>query len=301
MEAEAFASALVFQARRLGAMKTCLAALAAALCAVTVTYGRQSATSYTVSASVSEGRGQAVAGLALADFVVRLGDKEQVVTAVAPDPRPVAMVIMVDGVVAEEALQMRAALTGVLKRLRETPGTRVGLMLGERGATAPEMVDAIAGADALSRRVSRFFRAEVTAPPQDLLAGAVEALRKEEPHRRVAVVLSVNRRTDRVPIPESLIPSLRSADVTLVSLEAGAARGPAVDPALRMIQGAVGGRFEQVPDVTAFEASALRLVSSLMSAYLVTFTLADPASGSLQVAVRNRARATVIAPAWAVR
>jgi len=281
-------------------MKACIAALALVVGAVIGTHARQSATSYTVTASVSEGRGQAVDGLTPADFLIRLGDREQVVTAVARDPRPVAMVIMVDGVLAEEALQMRAALTGVLKRLRETPGTRVGLMLGERGATAPEIVDAVQGADALNRRVSRFFRAELTAPPQDLLASAVEALRKEETHRRVAVVLSVNRRTDRVQIPERLIPSLRNANVTLASLEAGSARGPAVDPALRMIQGVVGGRFEQVPDVTAFESSALRIVSSLMSAYLVTFTLAEPASGALHVAVRNRPRATIIAPAWAV-
>lgn len=257
------------------------------------------ADSYTVTASVFEGRGQAVEGLAPADFLVRLGDTVQPVTAVAIDPRPVAMVIMVDGVIAEEALQMRAALAGVLKRLRQTPGTRVGLMLGERGATAPEMVDAITGADALNRRVSRFFRAEVTAPPQDLLAGAAEALSREETHRRVAVVLSVNRRTDRVQIPVTLLPVLRNANVTLVSLEANGVRGTTPDPALRLIQNAVGGRFEQAADITAFESSALRIVSALMQAYLVTFTLAEPAQGALQVTVRNRPRTTVIAPAWA--
>jgi len=189
----------------------------------------------------------------------------------------------------------------VLKRLRETPGTRVGLMLGERGATAPKVVDAIEGADELNRRISRFFRAEVTAPPQDLLAGAAEALSREETHRRVAVVLSVNRRTDRVPIPVTLIPALRSANVTLVAVEAGAVRGATVDPALRMIQSSVGGRFEQVSDITAFESSSLRIVSSLLSAYLVQFTLTEPANGALQVAVKNRPRATVIAPAWASR
>jgi hypothetical protein len=279
-------------------MKTRIAALALVVGAVIGTHAYRAQDSYVVSVAVSEGRGVAVEGLTPADFLVRLGDKEQTVTGVAVDPRPVAMVIMVDGVIAEEALQMRAALTGVMKRLRETPGTRVGLMLGERGATAPKIVDAVGGADELNRRISRFFRAEMTAPPQDLLAGAVESLRREETHRRVAVVLSVNRRTDRVNIPETLIPALRNANVTLASLEAGSSRGAAVDPALRMIQGIVGGRFEQVPDVTAFEASAQRIVSSLMSAYLVTFTLAEPAGG-LQVAVKNRPRATVIAPAWA--
>lgn len=280
-------------------MKVSLAALAFALCAITVTSARQSPSSYTVSVSVSEGRGVAVDGLTPADFLIRLGDTEQVVTAVAPDPRPVAIVVMVDGVIAEEALQMRATLAAVLKRLRAKPGTRVGLMLGERGASAPEIVDAVDGADGLTRRISRFFRAEVTAPPQDLLAGAVQALRREETHRRVAVVLSVNRRTDRVQIPVTLIPALRNANVTLVALEANGVRGNTPDPALRLIQSAVGGRFEQASDITAFEASALRLISSLMQAYLVTFTLTEPASGGLQVTVRNRPRATVIAPAWA--
>lgn len=280
-------------------MKVCLVVLALVVGAVIGTHARQSISSYTVTASVSEGRGQAVEELAPADFFVRLGDTEQAVTAVTPDPRPVAMVIMVDGMEASEALQMRSTLTGILKRLRETPGTRVGLMLGERGATAPTMMDAVEGADQLRQGVSRFFRAEVTAPPQDLLAGAAEALAGEETHRRVAVVLSVNRRTDRVPIPQTLIPALRNADVTLVAMEVTGIRGNTPDPALRLIQSAVGGRFEQVSDSTAFEASALRIVSSLMQAYLVTFTLAEPANGALQVTVRNRPRATVIAPAWA--
>lgn len=280
-------------------MKIPIVVLCVALCDVTASHARQSPPSYTVTASVSEGRGQAVAGLAPADFLVRLGDTLQPVTAVALDPRPVAMVIMVDGVESSEALQMRATLTGVMKRLREAPGTRVGLMLGERGATAPTLVDAVEGADELNRRISRFFRAEVTAPPQDLLAGAVAALAREETHRRVAVVLSVNRRTDRVQIPVTLIPALRNANVTLVALEANGVRGNTPDPALRLIQSAVGGRFEQASDITAFEASALRIVSSLMQAYLVTFTLTEPANGGLQVTMRNRPRATVIAPAWA--
>jgi hypothetical protein len=276
-----------------------IAALALVVLSVSGVDARVGVDTYTVTVSVSEGRGQAVAGLTPADFIVRLGDTVQPVTAVAVDPRPLAIVIMVDGMEASEALQMRAALTGVMKRLRETPGTRVGLMLGERGATAPKIVDAVEGADELNRRISRFFRAEVTAPPQDLLAGAAEALSREETHRRVAVVLSVNRRTDRVPIPLTLIPALRNANVTLVALEANGIRGNTPDPALRLIQSAVGGRFEQVSDVTAFEASALRTVSSLMSAYLVQFTLTEPANGGLEVAVKNRPRATVIAPAWA--
>lgn len=280
-------------------MKNCLCALGLALCVITATRAHQSSTSFTVTAAVSEGRGLAVEGLMPADFLVRLGDTAQVVTAVARDPRPVAVVIMVDGMESNDALQIRAALTGVMKRLRETPGTRVGLMLGERGATAPTMVDAVEGADDLNRRISRFFRAEVTAPPQDLLAGAVEALRREETSRRVAVVLSVNRRTDRVPIPATLIPALRNADVTLVALEANGVRGNTPDPALRLIQSTVGGRFEQASDVTAFESSAVRLISAVMQAYLVTFTLTEPANGGLQVTMRNRPRATVIAPAWA--
>jgi len=134
-----------------------------------------------------------------------------------------------------------------------------------------------------------------------LLAGAAEALSREETHRRVAVVLSVNRRTDRVPIPLTLIPALRNANVTLVALEANGIRGNTPDPALRLIQSAVGGRFEQVADVTAFESSALRIVSTLLSAYLVQFTLTEPANGGLDVAVTNRPRAIVIAPAWASR
>ena len=84
-----------------------------------------------------------------------------------------------------------------------------------------------------------------------------------------------------------------------MALEANGIRGNNPDPALRLIQTTVGGRFEQVSDVTAFESSALRVVSTLLSAYQVQFTLTEPANGGLDVAVRNRPRATVIAPAWA--
>ncbi len=257
---------------------------------------------YGVTVSVSEGRGTAVSGLGASDFLVRFGDVAVTVTDAAPDPRPVSVVVIADGMEAEEALHVRAALSAVLRRLRQVPGTRVGLMLGEGGARAPELLDAQEATAEHNRRVSRFFRAEITAPPQDTLAGAAEALMREEGRRRVVLVLSVNRRMDRVPIPEGLIPALRRADIMLGALEVSAgAQGQRLDAALQLIHSTIGGRFERVPDITALESSATRLVSSLMSAYLVTLTTTEPISGAPDIRIANRPRATVIAPAWALR
>jgi len=257
---------------------------------------------YGLTVSVSEGRGQAVSGLVASDFLVRFGDVAVTVLEAERDPRPVSIVVIADGMEAEEALHARAALSAVLRRLRQTPGTRVGLMLGEGGARAPELRDAQEATVEHNRRVSRFFRAEVTAPPQDTLAGAAEALLREEGRRRVVLVLSVNRRMDRVPIPEGLMPLLRRADILLGALEVSAgAQGQRLDAALQLIHSTIGGRFERVPDITALESSATRLVSSLMSAYLVTFATDAPISGAPDVRIKDRPRVTVITPNWALR
>jgi hypothetical protein len=259
---------------------------------------------YGLSVAVSEGRGQAVAGLTAADFLVRVGDVDATVTGVEVDPRPVSAVVIMDGVESEEALQARAALNAVLRRLRQTRGTRIGLMLGQGGATPPAMRDAVEAADDLAHQVSRFFRSEITAPPQDMLAGAAEALvsEQEEGRRHVVLAMSVNRRPPQGQIPQTLLPALRRADVLLGALEVSPGRvGAGLDPALRLIQTAVGGRFERVPDITALEASAVRLASGMMSAYLVTFTMPGPVNGAVQVSVKGRPRVTVMAPTWALR
>lgn len=257
---------------------------------------------YGLTVSVTEAGGRPVAGLTSADFAVRVGDRDVNVIGAEPDPRPVSVVLIIDGAEAEEALHARAALRTALTRLRAVPGTRVGLMLGERGAQAPDLRDANEAAAEHDRRVSRFFRAEVTAPPEDLLAGAAEALAREEARRRVVLILSVNRRPPQGQIPQDLIPALRRADVLVGALEVSSGRiGAGLDPALRLIQSAVGGRFERVPDITALDAAAGRLASRLMSAYLVTFVTTDPPSGPVAVAVRDRPRLVVLAPTWALR
>lgn len=253
---------------------------------------------FQLSVSASE-RGRGIEGLTKADFIIRLGNIEREVMAVDVDPRPVAVVIAMDGMIAEEALQARAALSSMLRRLRDTPGTRVGLMMGHGGATAPAMLDPVTDASALSARVSRFFGSEVTAPPQDLVAGAVEALEREESHRRVVLLASANRRAGWVQVPQSLVTRVRQSATTLVALEIST--GVRQDPALQLISDAVGGVFERVPDITALESSSMRLMSTLLSAYAVSFTASEPLTGSLDVRIRNRPRALVIAPNWALR
>lgn len=257
---------------------------------------------YGLTVSVSENRGRAVTGLGPSDFRVRVGDLEPRVVSVEPDPRPVAIVIIVDGVIAEEALHARAALTTLLTRLREAPGTRVGLMLGDGGAHPPVLQDAIEGGDDLRRRVSRFFRSEVTAPPQDMLEGAIVALRREETHRRVALVLSVNRRAGRVQIPPSLISAFVQSGVMLVAVEASTAvSGTNQDPSLQLIHASVGGVFERVPDVSALESVGLRLTSTALSAYRVVFEAAESPRGYVQVSVPSRPRALISVVNWVVR
>ncbi len=280
------------------------AVLAALIGVATATLPTQTtpAQTYHLSVSVSENRGRVIAGLSANDFLVRIGDRDMAVTDVTVDPRPLAVVIAMDGLVSEEALQARAALSSMLRLLRNADGTRVGLMLGRGGASAPTMYDAAADASALSSQVSRFFQSEVTAPPQDLLVGATEALAREENHRRVVLLASVNRRTGRIQIPQALITAMREHAITLVALDiATSVTGAAQDPALQLIANAAGGVFERLADVTALQSASTRMLSTVLSGYLVTFTANGPLAGTLEVRVKNHPRALIIAPNWAVQ
>lgn len=261
----------------------------------------QSGATYHLSVSIADNRGRPFPALAAADVSIRLGDQQATVNDLAVDPRPLSIVIAMDGLVAEEALQARAALSSMLRLLRTAEGTRVGLMLGRGGASAPAMYDATTEAGALSNQVSRFFQSEITAPPQDLLVGATEALAREENRRRVVLLASVNRRTGRVQIPQALITSMREHAVTLVALDiATSVSGAAQDPALQLIANAAGGVFERLADVTALQSASSRFLSAVLTAYVITFTVDGPLTGELDVRVRNQPRAMVVAPHWAV-
>jgi hypothetical protein len=281
----------------------CLAPLQAVLLTLWVAGPAQAQAggTYHLSVSIADNRGRSIPNLTAADISVRLDDRQATVTQLAVDPRPLSIVIAMDGLVAEEALQARAALSSMLRQLRTAEGTRVGLMLGRGGASAPTMYDATTDAGALANQVSRFFQSEVTAPPQDLLVGATEALAREENRRRVVLLASVNRRTGRVQIPQALITSMREHAVTLVALDiATSVSGAAQDPALQLIANAAGGIFERLADVTALQSASSRFLSTVLTAYLVTFTVDGPLTGQLDVRVRTQPRATVVAPHWAV-
>lgn len=283
-------------------MKTGVLAIVMAAATVSLLAHAESSQTYHLSVSASENRGRFIAGLTADDFLLRIGDRDLAVIEATVDPRPLAVVIAMDGLVSEEALQARAALSSMLRLLRNAEGTRVGLMLGRGGASAPAMYNASTDASALSSQVSRFFQSEITAPPQDLLVGATEALAREHNHRRVVLLASVNRRTGRIQIPQALITAMRENAITLVALDiATSVTGAAQDPALQLIANAAGGVFQRLADVTALQAASIRMLSTVLSAYLVTFTADGPLSGALDVRVKDHPRALIVAPNWAVQ
>jgi hypothetical protein len=234
----------------------------------------------------------------VADITVKVGEADRVPTKVEPDPRPLSVVVIIDGIEPTEVLEARAALASVLRRLRGSgEDVRIGLILGDQGARIPQLEQAQVAAADHDRRVARLFQAPQTAPPSDTIMAGVEALAREEGRRKAVLVLSVNRRDSVAQSFEPLIAAMRRADVALAAVETGRGR----DQSLWLIHSAVGGRYERVSDVSAHSSVATRLAGALMSAYRVTFAAAESGSSTLQVQLNGRARLTVIAPAWAVR
>lgn len=253
---------------------------------------------YRLTMSVADSRGRALTGLVPADVVVTVGDVDRTAATLEVDPRPLSVVVIADGVEPTEALNVRAALAGVVKRFRAGGAdVRVGLMLGEEGARAPLLEGAQAAASSHDRRVSRFFSAPDTAPPVDTIMGASQALVREEGRRKAVLLMSVNRRGASTQSFASVVSAMRRADIALVAVETG--NGP--DQSLWLIHNALGGRFERVGDVAAFDSVAARLAGTLLSAYQVTFSADESSNRALKVQVKGHGRVTVIAPAWATR
>ena len=253
---------------------------------------------YRVTASVFDNRGNPVTGLTAADFVVTVGDVARGAANAEVDPRPLSIVVIVDGAEPTEALQVRAALVSVLKQLRRGGAdVRIGMILGEEGAKVPVMQDSQSSAVEHDRRVSRFFQAAQTAPPFDTIGAAVQALRREEGRRRAVLLLSVNRRDAVHQYLDDLVNALRGADVTLAVVETGRGR----DQSVWMMHNVVGGIYTRGSDVTVFASMGSRVAGGLTAAYQVTFAATEATNLPMHVTVKGRDRVTVIAPSWAIR
>ncbi len=251
-----------------------------------------------VTASVVDNRGNPVTGLTAEDFVVTVGDVARGATHVDIDPRPLSIVVIVDGAVPSEAFQIRSALVSVLRQLRRGGApVRIGMILGDEGAKVPVMQDAQASAVEHDRRAAKFFMAPQTAPPVDTISAAIVALRREEDRRRAVLFLSVNRRPLTHVYLEDLVAALRQADVTLAVVES--VQGP--DQSVWTLFNRVGGFYSGSGDVPVLASLGSRLAGGLTAAYQVTFPAAEATNLPMRVSVKGRDRLTVIAPAWALR
>lgn len=253
---------------------------------------------YRATVSVVDNRGNPVKDLTADDFVVTIGDVPRAATGVAIDPRPLSIVVIVDGTEVDEVLQVRAALTSVLKQLRRGGAdVRIGLILGEEGAKVPLLENAQSAASDHDRRAARFFQAPATAPPFDTIEASVTALQKEEGRRRAVLLLSVNRRQSKHQYLEGLVTAVRRADVTLAVVETGRS----VEQSVWLIHTSVGGAYVRGIDAAALGPMGSRLAGGLTTAYQVTFAASETTNLSMKVTVKGRDRLTVIAPSWAMR
>lgn len=263
-----------------------------------VAQAQSNAPLYRATVSVVDNRGNPVTGLTADDFIVTVGDVARGATSVEVDPRPLSIVVIVDGTEVSEVLQVRSAISSVLKQLRRGgDDVRIGMILGEEGARVPLMQDAQLSAADHDRRASRFIQAPQTAPPFDTIEAAVGALQKEEGRRRAVLLLSVNRRASKHQVLEGLVSALRRADILLAVVETGRSQ----EQSVWLIHTAVGGIYVRGIDASALSPLGTRLAGGLRAAYQVTFAATETTDLPMRVTVKGRDRLTVIAPAWAMR
>ncbi len=262
----------------------------------------------------NEGGGRKI-GLLPEEFVVHHEqDAPRVATQLQADNRPVSAVIIVEGVERGFAAEVRAAVRSLYTNLAEhTVGARVGLMLGTRGAARPELVSLSSASGTLDAAVEGLFESPRTAPVQDLLTSAADALRYETDARRVIFMISINRQAQRSQVPATLVGTLMNADVTLGVVEVngiGAAtstvtggtpgRFASNDQTLVLLRQGAGGWYDRIPDVSGLLAATDRMVAALRTASLLSFPSVGTQKGPLRVEVK-RLGLTVTAPAWPSR
>lgn len=253
-------------------------------------------------ASVTDANGVPLSGLAASDFAIEVDGAPRPVVRVAPASEPPAIVVVVNGVQADHAIQIRRALAGIVASTRARfPDARVGFMIAE-GSAPPVLRDVTTGAAELEHDGGRFYRSGLSARLLESIEVATRALSAERSRRRIVFAITTRLEAgDRTP-PKRIADALRATGTSLWALEYGlfytAPPGDEEEKVLRDVTRASGGRREVNLGAIGLDAATRRLMAMVLASYVVTYDApATPGAGELRVGVR-RDDALVSAPGW---
>ena len=247
-----------------------------------------------VVVSVVNRKGSPVPGLIAEDFAVTVDGKAAVVDRADPAAGPLAVVVIADGLWADETLKARAAMANVAEALaRHDAASTIGVMAAE-SAAAPQM--AAVSTNAWRAIVDGFVESGKSAPTLESIVAAAHAL-ESQPGRRLVFMIS-HRRIGSALAPTAVLDALEQADAELWVVDyARQQAGPelAEETVLRNVVPMTGGRRASILN-DRLDTAARTLINQALSAYRVTYS-SEASTGALRVGVR-RLDLTVSARTW---
>lgn len=251
--------------------------------------------------SVTDSKGEPVAGLTADDLIVEVNGKAATVTRVAPAAEPVSIIVVTEGITREMISEVRRMMKAVVTGARAIhPDSRVGLMIQD-GAAAPRMHPVNSNASALDAEISRFFESSQNAPLLDSIFMAAQMLAFEKhPRRAIVTVTWGSGAPADVMSPERIAKVVRDSRASLWVLDLGG-RDAAMEAAelrvLSDVTASSGGRRERTT-VSSIAPLTERILATLRAQYAISLEDGLPRrAASPKVSVRTKGL-KVLAPAW---
>jgi hypothetical protein len=248
--------------------------------------------------SVSDSHGAPLTGLTRSDFVARIGTRDVRILEARPATETPSVVVVVDGIAADETLQARACVELIVTTMRSHfPHTRIALMADDT-LRPPTFLDATDRSSEVSRAIGRLYLGGRSAPLVESIRVAAVGLAAEQNRRRVIVVITHNP-TPSGANPEETAEAMRRADAQLwaLGIYLPSDGGPSGEEILlREGSRLTGGRFNSFH---GFEAGRpmRQMANLIVSAYAVRYEDIPGPPATLRIGVMRR-NAIVSARGW---
>jgi len=255
----------------------------------------------TVLVAVAGADGRPIAGLAAADFAVRVSGHDQTVLSAEPATEPLSLILFVQ-VDNNAVSRTRGAIRSLIELVRQaSPQSRIGVA---DGPGTPEMLAVTAQAKQLEAAVGTIFTEPDLGPVVERIPEFAARLAQEPTSRRIILSITPPGLTGgRRVLPETPV-SLRKAGCELWGIQVAPVGSSVLDrdEIFEDLIAWSGGRRATVYGATLLDTVARQAADLFLSQYLVTYTRPD-AKGQLplQVGVRGLPKgAQVFAPGWTI-
>ena len=261
---------------------TCTAGLTAA-----------AATARSVYVTVVDKQGQAVPGLAPADFSLKEGGKDREIESVEPAAEKMRLALMVDETLIAQG-GVRAGMAEFVQRM--CPIAEISLIvIGIRNETAVDFTSDLNALIDGIRNLSLNKDQRLSMVPEGVL-DAARRFEQAKPARPVIVLIATEGDQSTGEDPETILTHLARSGAlfSVVAVGGGAVSGARVGGLVemaatsRLIDGGTrqsGGRCVNIIALTGFTKALQQVADDLSSQYRITYTLPDGAAPSDRISV----------------